>query len=96
MFASSKPALQQCLLKKTQTSGPTEFDQRAQAAQEYGLDPNTPDGRDFILTGNLPHARGGNANLAVSYSLELMTKATRRFSNSARMAKSSNRKCRPG
>ncbi|ESZ50446.1 hypothetical protein X730_12045 [Mesorhizobium sp. L103C565B0] len=66
MFASSKPALQQYLLKRAQGGGgATAFDQRAQAAQQYGLDPNTPDGRDFILTGNLPQARGGNAELGL-------------------------------
>lgn len=66
MFASSKPALQQYLLKRAEGGGgATAFDQRAQAAQQYGLDPNTPDGRDFILTGNLPQARGGNAELGL-------------------------------
>ncbi|MGY2995447.1 hypothetical protein [Mesorhizobium sp. URHB0026] len=66
MFASSKPALQQYLLKRAQGGGgATAFDQRAQAAQQYGLDPNSPDGRDFILTGNLPQARGGNAELGL-------------------------------
>ena len=38
---------------------PTEYQQRAQAAQQYGIDPNTPEGRAFVLTGKLPGADGG-------------------------------------
>jgi len=32
---------------------PTEFQQRAQAAQQYGIDPNSPEGRAFVLTGKM-------------------------------------------
>lgn len=32
----------------------TEFEQRFAAAQSYGLDPQSPEGRSFILTGDIP------------------------------------------
>lgn len=35
------------------------FGDRAAAAQQYGLDPNSEEGRAFILSGDLPSARGG-------------------------------------
>jgi len=35
------------------------FSDRAAAAQQYGLDPNSEEGRAFILSGDLPSARGG-------------------------------------
>jgi len=31
-----------------------EFQDRASVAEQYGIDPNSPEGRRFILTGNLP------------------------------------------
>jgi hypothetical protein len=37
------------------------FSDRAAAAQQYGLDPNSEEGRAFILSGDLPSARGGAA-----------------------------------
>lgn len=51
LLASNKPALQQYLLKRSQ-GGANEFNERAAAAQQYGIDPSTPEGRNFILTGN--------------------------------------------
>ncbi len=65
VLASDKGALRSYILQKSK-GGMTAFDERAQAAQQYGLDPTTPDGRDFILTGNLPQARGGNAELGLN------------------------------
>lgn len=58
LLAGSKPALQQYLLQRTKGAGPTEFDQRAAAAQQYGIDSNTPEGRSFILTGKMPEQGG--------------------------------------
>lgn len=66
MFASSKPALQQYLLQRSQGGGVSEFDQRAKAAQQYNLDPATPEGRNFILTGRLPEERGGAAEMSLN------------------------------
>ncbi len=40
-------------LQKLQSGDVSEFQQRAQAAQQFGLDPNSPEGRDFILTGKM-------------------------------------------
>jgi hypothetical protein len=53
LLAGNKPALQSYLLQHAKGNGPTEFDQRAAAAQQYGLDPSTPEGRNFILSGKL-------------------------------------------
>jgi hypothetical protein len=66
VLASDKTALRSYILQKSKGGGMTAFDERAQAAQQYGLDPTSPDGRDFILTGNLPQARGGNAELGLN------------------------------
>lgn len=65
MMAKHKPALQQYLLQRSQGGKASDFDQRAQAAQQYGLDPNSPEGRNFILSGDLPEARGGAAELSL-------------------------------
>lgn len=62
ILASDKGALRSYMLQRTRGQGPTEFDQRAQAAAQYGLDPSTPEGRNFILSGNL----GGDANKQTS------------------------------
>lgn len=50
LLASDKGALRSYLLQKSMGKA-TEFDQRAAAAQQYGIDTNTPEGRNFILTG---------------------------------------------
>ncbi len=44
-------------LKKLQGADVSEFQQRAQAAQQFGLDPNSSEGRNFILTGQMPNAK---------------------------------------
>jgi hypothetical protein len=54
ILASDKGALRSYLLKGGQKS---DFDQRAAAAQQYGLDLTTPEGRNFILTGKLPESK---------------------------------------
>lgn len=59
MLAEYKPALQKYLLDRTKGNGPTEFDQRAAAARQYGIDPSTPEGRNFILTGKMEGAGDG-------------------------------------
>ncbi|TIP22648.1 MAG: hypothetical protein E5X67_36405 [Mesorhizobium sp.] len=58
VIASDKTALRSYILQKSQGAGPTEFDQRAQAAAQYGIDSNTPEGRSFILTGKMPEEGG--------------------------------------
>lgn len=54
VLASDKPALRSYLLQRSKGGGLTEFDQRAAAAQQFGLDLTSKDGRNFILTGKLP------------------------------------------
>lgn len=46
-------------IQKAKQPQNTEFSQRAAAAQQYGIDPASPEGRAFILTGKLPGADGG-------------------------------------
>ncbi len=53
VLASDKGALRSYILQKSQGRGATEFDQRAAAAAQNGLDPASPEGRTFILTGKL-------------------------------------------
>jgi hypothetical protein len=65
VLASDKGALRSYILQKAKGGGLTEFDQRAEAARQYGLDPTTPEGRNFILSGKLPEARGGTAELGL-------------------------------
>lgn len=55
ILASDKTALRSYLLKGGQKS---DFDQRAAAAKQYGLDLSTPEGRKFILTGQLDGGSG--------------------------------------
>lgn len=66
LLASNKPALQSYLLQRSKGSGPTEFDQRAEAARQYGLDPSTPEGRGFILTGKMAGADGGSTEYGLN------------------------------
>lgn len=64
ILASDKGALRSYMLQRTKGQGPTEFDSRAQAADQFGLtDP--AERRNFILSGNLPEARGGAAELGL-------------------------------
>lgn len=58
VLASDKGALRSYIMQKSKGAGPTEFDQRAAAAQQYGLDPNTPEGRNFILSGSIDKPEG--------------------------------------
>src|SRR5690242_2674337 len=51
LIAGDKPLLRQVLIGG---KGKSEFDQRAAAGREYGLQPGTDDFRNFVLTGNLP------------------------------------------
>ncbi|TIR87364.1 MAG: hypothetical protein E5X05_01315 [Mesorhizobium sp.] len=60
VLASDKGALRSYILQRSRGGGLTEFDQRAAAAQQYGLDPQSDEGRSFILTGNLG-AKGDTA-----------------------------------
>lgn len=66
VLASDKDALRSYILQRSKGGGLTEFDQRAQAAQQYGLDPRSEEGRNFILSGNLPEARGGASELGLN------------------------------
>ncbi|TGV67368.1 hypothetical protein EN792_066370, partial [Mesorhizobium sp. M00.F.Ca.ET.149.01.1.1] len=59
LLVSDPQMLSAYLQQKMKTVGPTAFDQRADAAKQYGLDPSTPEGRNFILTGNIPGSQGG-------------------------------------
>lgn len=52
LMAGNKQALQQYLLQRSQGGGGSEFDQRAQAAQRYGLEGEAA--QQFILTGKTP------------------------------------------
>ncbi|UVK39925.1 hypothetical protein LHFGNBLO_001340 [Mesorhizobium sp. AR10] len=65
VLAADKPALRSYILQRQKGTGPTEFDQRAQAAQQYGMDPQSEEGRNFILSGKLPESRGGAAELGL-------------------------------
>lgn len=53
-------------LNQLRNGGNSDYTQRAQAAQQYGLDPNSEEGRNFILSGKLPEARGGAAELGLN------------------------------
>lgn len=66
VLASDKPSLQAYLRDKIKGGGASEFDQRAQAAQQYGLDPASDEGRAFILSGKLPESRGGAAEMSLN------------------------------
>lgn len=52
VLASDKGALRSYILQRSQGKA-SEFDQRAAAAAQYGIDPMTPEGKSFILTGKL-------------------------------------------
>ena len=53
-------------LNQLRSGGNNDYAQRARAAQEYGLDPRSDAGRNFILSGDLPEARGGAAELGLN------------------------------
>lgn len=39
---------------------------RAQVAQKYGIDPNTPEGRAFVVSGKLPESLAGGGEIATA------------------------------
>lgn len=59
LIAGDKGLLRQVLVGG---KGKNEFDQRAAAAKQYGLDISTPEGRDFVLTGRIPGASGNQVS----------------------------------
>lgn len=46
-----------------------DYTQRAQAAKQYGLDPNTAEGKAFILTGKLPGTMSGDTRYSTQPTL---------------------------
>jgi len=60
---ASNPALINDFLKPGKEN---EFQQRAAAAQQYGIDPNSAEGQSFILTGQMPSGRFGNAEVGLT------------------------------
>lgn len=66
VLASDKGALRTYMLQRAKGGGATEFDQRAQAAQQYGLQQGTDEYRNFVLSGKLPEARGGTAEVGLN------------------------------
>lgn len=62
-MAAQNPSLMSMLLKPGATDV---YKERASAAQQYGLDVNSPEGQQFILTGDLPSARGGAAEMSLN------------------------------
>ena len=58
--------IKQAQLSNLQQGKPDEYAQRAAAARQFGLDPASEDGKAFILSGNLPEARGGAAELGLA------------------------------
>ncbi|MDQ5914247.1 MAG: hypothetical protein QG584_129, partial [Pseudomonadota bacterium] len=58
MNADRAFGLQQRQFEESQDYSPQE---RAKMAAQYGIDPQSPQGRAFILTGKLPDAEGANA-----------------------------------
>lgn len=66
MVAGQPNVLSEFLKQRMKGGQQSEYEQRAAAAQQYGLDPNSPDGQAFILSGDLPEARGGAAELGLT------------------------------
>lgn len=66
MVAGQPNVLSEFLKQRMKGGQQSEYEQRAAAAQQYGLDPNTPEGQAFILSGDLPEARGGAAELGLN------------------------------
>lgn len=48
-----------------QSNKPSEYDQRAGALRQAGIDPNSEEGKRYFLTGDLPTARGGAAEMSL-------------------------------
>ncbi|MER9159089.1 hypothetical protein [Mesorhizobium sp. M0778] len=62
VLASDKGALRSYIVQRSKSQEPNEYDQRAAVAAQYNLDPATPEGRNYILTGKL----GGDENKPTS------------------------------
>ncbi|MER8831528.1 hypothetical protein [Mesorhizobium sp. M0909] len=62
VLASDKSALRSYIVQRSKSQEPNEYDQRAAVAAQYNLDPTTPEGRNYILTGKL----GGDENKPTS------------------------------
>jgi len=66
MIASQPNVLSEFLKQRMKGGQQSEYEQRAAAAQQYGLDPNSPEGQAYILSGKLPESRGGAAELGLN------------------------------
>ena len=66
MIAGQPNVLSEFLKQRMKGGQQSEYEQRAAAAQQYGLDPNTPEGQAYILSGKLPESRGGAAELGLN------------------------------
>ncbi len=64
LIVSDPGMLRAYLQKKMSGADTSDFDQRAAAAKQYGLDTTTPEGREYVLTGKLPNAIQGNDDTA--------------------------------
>jgi hypothetical protein len=65
LLASDRDMLRGYLSDRLRGEGASEFDQRAAAARQYGLDPASDEGRNYILSGKLPDAKGGAAEVGL-------------------------------
>lgn len=63
--AADPQLLRSVMMQRMQGQKLSDFDQRASAADQYGLT-EPEDRRKFILTGNLPEARGGAAEMSLN------------------------------
>jgi len=62
-MAAQNPSLMSMLLKPGETD---KYAERAAAAKQYGLQEGTPEWQQFTLTGELPSARGGAAEMSLN------------------------------
>lgn len=65
LLASDRDMLRGYLSDRLRGKGQSEYDQRAAAARQYGLDPASDEGRNYILSGKLPDAKGGAAEVGL-------------------------------
>lgn len=65
LVANDPQLLRAVVGKQLAGGGANEFAQRASAAEQYGLDPASEEGRNFILSGKLPDAKGGAAEVGL-------------------------------
>lgn len=66
MVAGQPAVLSEFLKTRMKGGQQSEYELRAAAAARYGLDPNSPEGQAYILSGNLPESRGGAAELGLN------------------------------